>query len=313
MPDEPNYHREAFLAPVNLIFLITALVVALLAGGAAANALLLFAAAAELLYLGTVPRNERFRRLVRARRHAERNKPLSDAEIFRTLSLEDQRRYVRFRNKEKEIKDNYRRLPYASQGLLDAHLAKLDGLLDSYLNLLQLKERHRQFAERGGEAEIARDIATLRAEIADDPPRVAAVKQRRLSVLEKRLDRHKKAKENLAIIDAQLETIEDVTRYVLEQSLTMQDPEEVAYQLDTLLAEVSETESSVQELSLVLGEPAQRLADDDFASFDRAFEQRERAADQTPATAPPLGSVLDPSRDPSHDEAARAPRRRDRS
>ena len=34
MPDEPiNYYREAFMEPMNLVFLITALVVAVLTGG----------------------------------------------------------------------------------------------------------------------------------------------------------------------------------------------------------------------------------------------------------------------------------------
>ena len=53
--------------------------------------------------------------------------------MFRTLSKDDQKRYVRFRNMEKAIKDNYAKLPYSSQGILDAHLKKLDGLLDAYL------------------------------------------------------------------------------------------------------------------------------------------------------------------------------------
>ncbi|MDT0632854.1 hypothetical protein RQM47_00720 [Rubrivirga sp. S365] len=267
MPDEPiNFTKEAFMSPVNLGFLILALVVALLAGGVTANVLLVFAAAAELLYLGTVPRNDRYRRAVRARKIGERRKEPRDRDVFRTLAKDDQKRYVRFRNMEKAIKDNYAKLPYSSQGLLDAHLQKLDGLLDAHLNLLQLKERYVQFARRTGEADIVDAISGLRHEMQGDPPRVRAIKERRLVILEKRLDRFKKAGENLAIIEAQLETIEDVTRYVYEQSLTMQNPEEVSFQLDTLMSEVEETQLSMEAIEDSLGTSG--LTELDLEAFD---------------------------------------------
>ncbi|MEL6615806.1 MAG: hypothetical protein AAFQ43_08715, partial [Bacteroidota bacterium] len=137
--DQINYFKEAFMSPVNLGFLLLALISALIVPGAAANVLLLFAAAAELMYLGIVPRSERYQRLVKSRKIAERKREVKrDRDVFRSLSKEDQKRYVRFRNMEKAIKDNFSKLPYSSQGILDAHLKKLDGLLDSYLNLLQL-------------------------------------------------------------------------------------------------------------------------------------------------------------------------------
>ena len=257
------------MSPVNLGFLILALVAALLMPGAvAANVLLVFAAAAELLYLGTVPRSDRYRRLVRARKIDERRKAPRDRDVFRTLAKDDQKRYVRFRNMEKAIKDNYAKLPYSSQGLLDAHLKKLDGLLDAHLNLLQLKERYVQFARRTGESDIVDAIAALRHEMQGDPPRVRAIKQRRLAILEKRLDRFKKAGENLAIIEAQLETIEDVTRYVYEQSLTMQNPEEVSFQLDTLMSEVEETQHSMEALEDAMGDSLSGLTELDLEAFE---------------------------------------------
>lgn len=256
------------MSPVNLGFLILALVVALLAGGVTANVLLVFAAAAELLYLGTVPRNDRYRRAVRARKIGERRKEPRDRDVFRTLAKDDQKRYVRFRNMEKAIKDNYAKLPYSSQGLLDAHLKKLDGLLDAHLGLLQLKERYVQFARRTGEADIVDAISGLRHEMQGDPPRVRAIKERRLGILEKRLDRFKKAGENLAIIEAQLETIEDVTRYVYEQSLTMQNPEEVSFQLDTLMSEVEETQLSMEAIEDSIGTGG--LTELDLETFDES-------------------------------------------
>ena len=275
MPDEPiNFYKEAFMSPVNLVFLISALVAALLTGGIASNLVLLFAAAAELMYLGTVPRSDRYKRVVRSRRAAERTKPPSDREVLRSLHRDDQKRYVRFRNIEKAIRDNFAKLSYASQGMLDAHLQKIDGLLDSYLNLLQLKDRYLRFAQRTGEEEIVRAINGLRAEMEQDPPRVRQVKARRLQILQKRLDKFKKANENLDLIEAQLATIEDVTRYVYEQSLTMQNPDEVSFQLDTLVNEVEETQASVEALDEAFSDPLSSITDSDIAQFEATLGER---------------------------------------
>ncbi len=55
------------------------------------------------------------------------------------------------------------------------------------------------------------------------------------------MERFKRGAENREIIEAQLETIEDVVKYVHEQSMTISNPEEVTFQLDTLISEVEET------------------------------------------------------------------------
>jgi hypothetical protein len=93
----------------------------------------------------------------------------------------------------------------------------------------------------------------------DDTPRVKAIKARRLRILEQRLERSKKGQENLEIIEAQLETIEDVVKYIHEQSLTLRNPEEISFQLDTLLTEVEETQASVEELEEVFANPVDLL------------------------------------------------------
>ncbi|MEL6611348.1 MAG: hypothetical protein AAFQ53_04575, partial [Bacteroidota bacterium] len=72
----------------------------------------------------------------------------------------------------------------------------------------------------------------------------------------------KKAHENLAIIEAQLETIEDVTKYIYEQSLTMRNPEELSFQLDTLVSEVEETQASVEEIEDIFAGPSGELLDE---------------------------------------------------
>jgi hypothetical protein len=260
-----NYTKEAFLHPWNLTFLIAAMLTAFsvsMTGGAVAewgfNTVMLFSAAVELLYLGVMPKQPRFQRAVKARQAAELNKPKSQKDLYYELNAPNQRRYTAMRKLEKGIRENYLKLSYTSQGLLESHLKKIDGLLDSYLNLLHQQERLRVALRNSTEQEVVRTIAELRQEMTSDPPKVRAIKERRLRILEQRLERSKKGLENMEIIDAQLETIEDVTKYIHEQSLTLRNPEEITFQLDTLLSEVEETQAAIEEIEDVFS-PASDL------------------------------------------------------
>ena len=276
-----NYTREAFLHPWNLTFLIGALACAFgssflfgTLGSVPFNSILLFAAALELLALGYVPRQERFRRLIRSQRAAQKAKPPSQKELYISLSRQNQRRYFHLRDLEKNIEANYSKLSYASQGLLESHKNKIGGLLDSCLSLLSQKQRYDQYSRRTGEEELLQAITDLRLDMEDDTERVRAVKARRLRILEQRLDRFKKSLENMEIINAQVATIEDVIKYIHEQSMTLRNPEEITYQLNLLLNEVEETEASVGEMESLFAAGDSLLAgiDDEFLS-----ESPERA------------------------------------
>ena len=283
---EINYTKEAFLNPWNLAFLIMSMLAAFFLSGTQGtlplfNIILIFAAASELMYLGILPRQERFQRLVRAQHDKERTKPPSQKEIYLRLTKFSQRRYARLRKIEKEIESNYRKLSYASQGLLDSHLKKIDGLIESYIKLLYQKERYEDSVRNGAEAEIARDIKEIRDELeTTQSKKVRAIKERRLRILDQRLARYKKSKENQEIIEEQLATIEDVIKYIHEQSLTLRDPEAITFQLDTLLNEVEETEASVEEMEGMFTPGVDIMADMDSYEIDESMHQeslRDRA------------------------------------
>lgn len=258
-----NYTKEAFLNPLNLGFLIATMLTAFFVSGSEifVNAVLIMGSAIELMYLGVVPRNQRFRRSIRSRRAAEHAKPPSGKEIFRLLTKSSQRRYVRLRKLEKEISNNYRKLSYATQGLLESHLKKIDRLLTSYLSMLYQKQQYELSTNSSREREVIQSIAHLRTEMEDDSEKVRSIKERRLQILEQRLQRFKKGAEHLEILEAQIETIEDVVKYIHEQSLTLRNPEEITFQLDTLLEEVGETEAAILEIEDVFA-PATFLLDD---------------------------------------------------
>jgi hypothetical protein len=288
--DDINYTKEAFLNTWNLAFL------AIAAGMALGTAMvpgtpewlfelvLVLAGGLELVYLGIMPRTARFQRHVRSQKIAEKHKPPSQRELFSQLRNQSQRRYAKLRKLREEIQANYRKLSYASQGLLDSHLDKIDGLMESYLDLLHQRERHREFMDRSTEAQIRQSIQELKADMADDTERIREVKKRRLRVLKQRLARLHKANENLEIIGAQLGTIEDVVKYIHEQSWTMQSPEEISFQLDALLEEVEETQASIRQIEDVFGAPSDYLDDEveDVEDLD-AVREADHEAGKTDA------------------------------
>lgn len=277
MEDDINYTKEAFLNTWNLVFLLALAVVAVGTGmsGLAPSwlfeLLLVLGTGLELLYLGVMPRHDRFQRHVRSQKQAERHEPPAQGEIYRRLHRRSQRRYYKLRELKDEIRANYRQLSYASQGILNSHLKKIDGLLRSYLELLHQRERYRDLADNTTEESIRQSMEELREDMADDSERVRAVKQRRLNVLKKRLARFRKASENLEIIGAQLGTIEDVVKYIHEQSWTLQNPDEVTMQLDALVDEVEETQRSIHEIEDVFAAPSDYL-DDDLEALDEELQ-----------------------------------------
>jgi len=281
MDEHINYTKEALFSTWNLVFLITVVAVASALGLTGVlpawlpELLLLIGGGAELVYLSVMPRHERFQRYVRAEKRAERHQAPSQREIFSQLRNQSQRRYAKLRKLKDQIQANYQKLSFASQGILSNHVEKIDGLLDSYLDLLHQRERYRDFMDSATENRILQSIDALKKDMADDPDRVRAVKKRRLKVLERRLARFRKAHENLEIIGAQLSTIEDVVRYIHEQSWTLQNPEEVTAQLDTLLQEVEETQSSIREIEDVFSAPSNYLDDEmeeDLESLDAELD-----------------------------------------
>jgi len=292
MNDDVNYTKEALLTPWNLTFLV---MMAVLAAGAGVSGLgptwlpellLIFGAGAELLYLGVVPRHEQFRRLVRSQKQAERRAPPAQSELYRRLHRRSQRRYYKLRELKDDIRANYQQLSSTSQGLLNNHVQKIDGLLRSYLELLHQRERYRDLAEQTSEDSIRASIRELKDDMADDAERVRSVKQRRLNVLEKRLARFRKAQENLEIIGAQLGTIEDVVKYIHEQSWTLQNPDEVTMQLDALVDEVEETQRTIHEIEDVFGASTDSF-DDDLESLDEELDAATDGKIDLPAAEEP--------------------------
>lgn len=246
-----NYTKEAFTHPMNLGALLVGTILGIVAGTVGIPTMLVFTlvCATELLYLGVVPRVPRFRKIIKLRKLSERNGDTDEKELFKSLSEKSKRQYLVLRHLVKLVKENFEKLPYSSQGLLENIRNKMEELLSNYLTLLDLYKRYELYMNTSLEDRLKREVQQEESEMrALESEQLKRTKARRVRILKKRLKKFEIAKEKYLICETHLETIEDAIRYIYEQSMTMSNPEEIGFQLDNLLEEMEETSSLIDDL-----------------------------------------------------------------
>lgn len=246
-----NYTKEAFFHPLNLGVLFTSTLTAFFLNdfGLIPNALLTMTFGLELMYLGIVPRLSSYTKAVKLKKWKEREPIEETRSVFHSLNPVHQKRFLVLKHLTLKIKENFEKQPYTSQGLLANIEKKIDGLMTNYINLLDLNQRFSIFIQSVNEAQLKTEIEQETSEMDTiESARLKERKKRRLLILQKRLDRIKSARERYEICTTELDTIEDAIRYIFEQSMTMNNPEEIGFQLDTLLSEAEETSSIIESL-----------------------------------------------------------------
>jgi hypothetical protein len=245
-----NYVKAALRWQYNWIAMAGVGAFALISGSALP---LLLGAGLELIYLSTVPQNSRFQRLARSWKFLEQRKIQQRglSELFHELPPEMRGRYSRLDAVCQVIRDNYRRLSSGSQMFAEQMEGKLGGLSQSYVRLLNSAFHHRQYLNTTNPEVIRREAATLQADLEREPPKVQEINRKRIEILNKRLEKFVKIKENCQVVDAQCAAIEDVLQLIRDQSVTMRDPQELNDHLDNLVKDVEQTEESVREMESI--------------------------------------------------------------
>lgn len=246
-----NFTKEAFLHPINLVCLLAAMVSALAFGdvGLAPNAILTFTFGLELIYLGIVPKLPSYQKNVRLKKEKEQQQGTNDKQVFYLLDPKSQKRFLVLKHITKEVKMNFDTLPYTSKGMLEHIQNKMEDLLSTYLNLLDMLRRYKIYMNSEVEDEIRRDVEMQESKLDNtDSEKLKATGERRLRILNKRLKKFDVAKEKYLICETHLDTIEDAIRYIYEQSMTMPNADEVGSQLDHLLTEMEETTTVIEDM-----------------------------------------------------------------
>lgn len=256
-----NYLKAAFHWQYNWIGL----------GGAAAFAVvsasalpLILAAGVELIYLSTVPQNSRFQRLVRSWQYAEdkRQREMNLSALFHELPPEMRVRYGNLDSTCRSIRENYKRLSSTSQMFAEQMEAKLDALSQSFVRLLNSAFHHAEYLRATNPDTIRKEVEHLQKELASDSPKVQEINRKRIEILNKRVEKYDKIRENSQVIWAQCAAIEDVLQLIRDQSVTMRDPQELNDHLDNLVKDVEQTEETVREVESIFSVSA--LSGEDF-------------------------------------------------
>jgi hypothetical protein len=249
---EINFTKEAFLHPANLVWLLVGTISAFVATGfesGFSSAILSFTLGMELIYLGVLPKLPSYQKSVKLKKEKELPEESGDKRIFHNLDGRSQKRFLVLKHITKEVEKNFETLPYTSKGMLEHVLTKMDGLLSTYLSLLEMNRRFQIYMNSEVEAEIENEVKKQEEKLENaESDQLKATGKRRLNILNKRLNKFQIAKEKFLICETHLETIEDAIRFIYEQSMTMPNDEDVGLQLDHLLAEMDETTSIIQDL-----------------------------------------------------------------
>jgi hypothetical protein len=249
---EINFTKEAFLHPANLVWLLVGTISAFVATGfesGFSSAILSFTLGMELIYLGVLPKLPSYQKSVKLKKEKELPEESGDKRIFHNLDGRSQKRFLVLKHITKEVEKNFETLPYTSKGMLEHVLTKMNGLLSTYLSLLEMNRRFQIYMNSEVEAEIENEVKKQEEKLENaESDQLKATGKRRLNILNKRLNKFQIAKEKFLICETHLETIEDAIRFIYEQSMTMPNDEDVGLQLDHLLAEMDETTSIIQDL-----------------------------------------------------------------
>jgi len=246
-----NFTREAFLHPANLVSLLLATISALVFSdaGLTPNAILTITFGMELTYLGVVPNLNSYRQSIIRKKKKEKMDDEGDRAIFHQLDVRSQKRFLVLKHIASEVKSNFSNLPYSSRGVLDHIEKKLEDLLDTYLTLLDMYRRYQIYINSEVEEELKTEVRSQEDQINEiESKRLRDTKERRVRILKKRLNKFDVAKEKYLICETHLETIEDATKFIYEQSMTMPNAEDVGNKLDYLLEEMEEATTIIEDL-----------------------------------------------------------------
>ena len=271
---EPNYIKEAFKWQYNLIAL----------GGAAAFSVaagsplpMLLAAGVELMYLASVPNISAFQRLVRSWQYADQKKEHDDRLREMQYALPPEIR-DRFRNLEMiaaAIRRNYARLSSTSQAFIGQIETQLQGLMTAFVRLANADTQHVQYLQNTDQNAIRREIQYLKDRLPKEAPKVQEINKKRIEILDKRVEKHQKIRENRQVIDAQCRAIEDVLQLIHDQSITMTDPQQVSDRLESLVKDVEQTEETVREVESIF-QATEQMSPSPESSGDSSSGGRDR-------------------------------------
>ena len=201
-------------------------------------------AAVEVAYLGVLSSSSRFQRLVQGERLLEQAQS-HDAHVeraFQRLGHSAQMRYRTLVDKCRQIL-GLAEPQGGSEVLQGLRTGNLNELLWLFMRLLTSRELIQSTRARANRDQLQEDIASLRerTKAAEAGSPLVRSLQATLAIQEKRLENLDSAGLNLAVVDAELERIEQQVRLLREESAISGGPEMLSARLDAVSSTLTET------------------------------------------------------------------------
>jgi hypothetical protein len=207
-------------------------------------------AGAEACFLYMLTTNPRFQRHVESQVEDEEQvqvERLRDS-VWSMIDVGLRQRYQDLEQLTAKIRKDVLSFSQLRDPLLKENVRKVSTLLASFLKLCVAISRYRHYLSSVDPGKIQQDIDRLAKECEDATPRIAEIKGKNIDVLKARLEKNNKANANVEYLSAQLETIEDTMRLVVDQAVTLSDPKGMSIQIDSLLDTLKDTELIAAEI-----------------------------------------------------------------
>src|SRR5690625_39011 len=195
MEDKDNsgtFTREAFLHPANLIFLLVGTITALAFNGAGSHltsTILTMVIGLELLYLGVIPKLPSYQNNIRLKQQKELSTGSNDKALFHGINGKSQKEFLVLRQITSEVKKRFENQSYASKGMLDHVVSKMEELLSTYLQLLDMHQRYQFYIDTQIEQEILEEVEKQQKKLAGvESEKLKASGERRLDRKSTRLN-----------------------------------------------------------------------------------------------------------------------------
>lgn len=262
-PGLGRYLREAFLFRWNLLFFLGALAAAAISP--LPDVLLPLAGAAELVYLGGLVSNARFRAAIDAKVHGQGRGPLASEAgtpsleaILAGLDPASRRRFDELRGRCVEMQ----RLAagvrgHEASGADELRTPALDRLLWAFLRLLSSQQALKRFLAAADVDTLQRDVPTLQERLAQakgrGDERIVRALTDAIATAELRLENHRKATSNSEFLGVELDRIEGKIQALVEMAVSHQDADLLSSQVDSVAASMAQTEQAVREMNQITG------------------------------------------------------------
>jgi hypothetical protein len=220
--------------------------------------------AAEVAYLGLRSTSARFRNVIEARRLAARNAaaPAQQLEsMLGTLPEKARTRFEELRDQCLSLQDLARRLRSPGTNgppstLTSMRLESLDRLLWMFLKILYSRDALARFLAATDRQKLSQEVAVAAkaldaARKENRSEKLIATLEDSLGTLKQRQKNVETSYDNLELLDAELNRIEQKVRAISETALSAQTAEDVGVQVDSIADGVASTEEALRGLDVM--------------------------------------------------------------